>query len=103
MLQVVAAVNAHYKDRWTTKNYADFFCMSSSAFRKKLAKTCRKTVIELQKERLIQEARKLLIRNQYTIYEIAVDLGFNETSHFSNWFKKCVGLAPSAYSIKDQL
>ncbi|PWJ60270.1 AraC-like DNA-binding protein [Dyadobacter jejuensis] len=48
-------------------------------------------------ERLTTEARLMLLNPRLTIKEIAFRLGFLETAHFSNHFKKHTGLSPVEY------
>jgi len=45
-------------------------------------------------EKTISEARALLQNSTISIKEIAYRLGFSESTHFSNYFKKHTGLSP---------
>ena len=45
----------------------------------------------------INKAKLLLKTTDYTISEIADELGYYDTSHFINQFKKIVGCSPNAY------
>ncbi|MEO3405190.1 AraC family transcriptional regulator [Mucilaginibacter sp. CAU 1740] len=45
-------------------------------------------------EKTIAEAKALLQNSQASIKEIAFKLGFNEATHFSNYFKKNAGVSP---------
>jgi AraC-like DNA-binding protein len=56
-----------------------------------------KTTTKLIAERLIQEARTLLRNTTWNIGEIGWCLGFEERSHFINFFKKNTRLSPGAY------
>ncbi len=48
-------------------------------------------------EKTIAEARSLLQHGSSSIKEIAYLLGFTESTHFSNYFKKHTGVSPVAY------
>lgn len=48
-------------------------------------------------ERLIAEAKRLLLYSNFTIKEIAFELGFEEHSYFTKVFKKLTGKTPSAF------
>lgn len=51
-------------------------------------------------EKTIAQAKALLKHSQKTIKEIAYDLGFSETAHFSNFFKKHTGTSPTNYRLE---
>ena len=48
-------------------------------------------------ERILQEARIMLRHGSMNVSEIAFSLGFNESSHFNNFFKKHTGMSPLSY------
>jgi AraC family transcriptional regulator, transcriptional activator of pobA len=53
-----------------------------------------KTTTQIIGERILQEAKILLKHSTWTVAEIAYTLGFNEVTHFNNFFKKHVQLSP---------
>lgn len=53
-----------------------------------------KTTSQIIGERILQEAKILLKHSAWTVAEIAYTLGFNEVTHFNNFFKKHVQLSP---------
>ncbi len=57
-------------------------------------KTTDKTTSQIIAKRILQEARILLKLSPWNVSEIACSLGFTETTHFNNSFKKHVGLSP---------
>ena len=56
--------------------------------------TTEKTTSQLITERILQEAKILLKHSAWTVSEIAFALGFNEVTHFNNFFKKHAQLSP---------
>lgn len=54
-------------------------------------------------EKTITEAKSLLQNSDTSIKEIAFLLGFTESSHFSNYFKKHSGLSPIQYRKQHHL
>lgn len=56
--------------------------------------TTDKTTSQIIAERVIQEAKILLKHSPWNVSEIAYALGFSETTHFNNFFKKHVELSP---------
>lgn len=62
-----------------------------------IKKTTGKTTTQIISERIIQEAKSLLKHSNWNVSEIAYSLGFEETSHFNNFFKKNVKQTPLKY------
>jgi AraC-like DNA-binding protein len=62
-----------------------------------LRETTGKTTSRIIAERVTQEARSLLIHTNWNISEIAWTLGFEETPHFINFFKKNTDLSPGSF------
>ncbi|WMX12251.1 MULTISPECIES: helix-turn-helix transcriptional regulator [unclassified Aureispira] len=50
--------------------------------------------------RVLLEAKRLIIHSEKTVKEIAYQLDFLEPAHFSNFFKKHLGMTPSTFRIK---
>ena len=61
------------------------------------------TVIEWLNQRIIREAKVLLLHSEKAVYEVAANLGFNNTSFFIKFFKRETGLSPRAYRTKKNL
>lgn len=66
-----------------------------------LRETTGKTTSRIIAERLIQEARTLLLHTNWNVSEIAWTLGFEESSHFINFFKKNTDLSPGSFRSKE--
>jgi AraC family transcriptional activator of pobA len=56
-----------------------------------------KTTTRLIGERILQEAKLLLKHSSWNVSEVAYSLGFNEVTHFNNFFKKHLNLSPTQY------
>ena len=68
---------------------------------KALKETTGKTTSQIISERIVQEAMILLKQTNWNINEIARCLGFEELSHFINFFKKNVQVSPKNYRITE--
>jgi len=64
-----------------------------------LKETTGKTTSELIAERLTQEAVALLKHTNWNVSEIAYTLGFEEPTHFNNFFKKRTHQTPTKFRI----
>jgi AraC-like DNA-binding protein len=56
--------------------------------------TTDKTTTQLVAERILQEAKILLKQSPWNVSDIAYALGFNELTHFNNFFKKHTQMSP---------
>jgi AraC family transcriptional regulator, transcriptional activator of pobA len=81
----------------TAKDYADRLAVHVNHLNKVLKENTGKTTTELITGRVIQEAKILLKQTDWNISEISDCLGFEEVSHFSNFFKKQTSFAPLAF------
>ncbi len=59
-----------------------------------IKETTDKTTSQIIAERILQEAKILLKQTSWTVFEVAFALGFNELTHFNNFFKKHAQISP---------
>lgn len=79
--------------------YARQLAVHVNHLNRALKETTGKTTSELIAERLIQEAVALLKHTKWNVSEIAHSLGFEEPTHFNNFFKKRTHQTPTKYRI----
>lgn len=79
--------------------YARQLAVHVNHLNRALKETTGKTTSELLAERLVQEAVALLKHTDWNISEIAHTLGFEEPTHFNNFFKKRTNQTPTNYRI----
>jgi len=77
--------------------YARQLAVHVNHLNRALKETTGKTTSELIAERLIQEAVALLKHTKWNVSEIAHSLGFEEPTHFNNFFKKRTRQTPTKY------
>jgi AraC-like DNA-binding protein len=81
----------------TAKDYADRLSVHVNHLNKVLKENTGKTTTTLISSRITQEAKILLKQTNWNISEIAYSLGFEEVSHFSNFFRKQTDMTPLAF------
>ena len=81
----------------TAKDYADRLAIHVNHLNKVLKETTGKTTTEIIGGRVLQEAKILLKQTDWNISEIAYSLGFEQLSHFSNFFRKHTAQSPNAF------
>ncbi|QHT70670.1 helix-turn-helix transcriptional regulator [Rhodocytophaga rosea] len=77
--------------------FADQLAVHVNHLNRSLKETTGKTTSQLINERVIQEARALLKHTDWNISQIAWCLGFEETPHFINFFKKSFQTSPASF------
>ncbi|EHQ31159.1 helix-turn-helix domain-containing protein [Mucilaginibacter paludis] len=81
----------------TAKDYADRLAVHVNHLNKVLKENTGKTTTDIITGRIIQEAKILLKQTDWNISEIAYCLGFEQVSHFSNFFRKQTSFAPMSF------
>ena len=87
----------NYRDARPVHFYAEALGITSDH----LSRTCRASTgsgaLDLMRDRVVLEARRLLAYTPETIAGIARELGFEDPGHFSRFFANAVGQPPSIY------
>jgi AraC family transcriptional regulator, transcriptional activator of pobA len=59
-----------------------------------------KTASELLQDSILLQAKSLIMNSEYSMKEIAYQLGYEEPNYFFRFFKKHIGLTPSEFKNK---
>ncbi|WP_436517027.1 helix-turn-helix domain-containing protein [Ekhidna sp. To15] len=90
-------VEQHFKEHHQVQDYADLIHKSSKTISNLFSKYSDKSPLQTIHERILMEAKRLLIYTDKTTKEIAYELGFQDIPGFSRFFKKNTTIAPSKY------
>jgi AraC family transcriptional activator of pobA len=93
-------IDKHYKHRKFPFEYAQLMNLSEKHLNRVSKESLNKTSSDLIAERIILEAKRMLIYTENSVNEIAYELGFEDNSYFGRFFKKQVGLTPKAFAEK---
>ncbi|MFT4667653.1 MAG: AraC family transcriptional activator of pobA [Ulvibacter sp.] len=86
-----------FKEWHKVKYYATEIHISPKHLSQMVKNITGKVAKEHIQDRLILEAKRLLLHTELTIKEIAYQIGFEEPLHFSSFFKKKTGISPSLF------
>lgn len=78
----------------TASEFASQLNVHVNHLNRSIKDTTEKTTSQIIAERILQEAKILLKHSAWTVSEIAYSLGFNEVTHFNNFFKKHTSTSP---------
>lgn len=92
--QLLQLIEQHYREHWSAQDYAQALNTTTMS----LSRTCQavgaSSVKELQQDRLLLEAQRLLIYTSASANKVAYELGFKDPAYFSRFFKRRTGLSP---------
>ncbi len=90
----------NYQEERNAEFYAEKLGISSKRLNQILKEKLSKTAVQIIHDRLILEAKRQMIHSEYTIKEIAYNLGFKDHSYFSRFFRTHAGQTPIAFQNK---
>ena len=96
-------VEKYFREKHQVKDYADLLFRSPKTLSNLFHKYGKKTPLSIIHERIILEAKRLLLYSDKTTEEIAFDLGYKDSGHFSKFFKKQEGVSPSLFKKNKQV
>ena len=86
-IQFVKLVNNKFTTKHDVQYYANELAVSIRTLERCVKINSGKTPKQLIIERLVQAAKILINEKKYTLQATAVELGFNEYSHFKSYIK----------------
>lgn len=90
-------IEKHYKEKKLTKDYAAILYITPNHLNALCKDVTGHSAGELIRDRVLLEAKRLLINAKVSISEIALELDFADNSYFSKFFKKYVGVTPEVF------
>lgn len=90
-------IEEKFRDWHKVKEYASKIHISPKHLSQTVKKLTGKVAKEHIQDRLVLEAKRLLLHTTLSIKEIAYEIGFEEPLHFSAFFKKKGGISPSKF------
>jgi AraC family transcriptional activator of pobA len=90
-------VEANFKTEHSVSFYAGQLFKSPKTLSNLFAQFSPKTPSQIIQERIMAEAKRLLFYTDRSVKHITFELGFEDVSYFSNFFKKNAGVSPSEF------
>lgn len=90
-------VESHFREKQKVTDYADLMFKSPKTLANVFAKNGEIPPLKQIQNRIALEAKRMLVYSDKAIKEIGWELHFEEEAHFSRFFKRNIGMSPSAF------
>ena len=90
-------VEKGYSEERNVSNYANNLHIHPYCLNKVCKLSVDKTASEIIHNRVLQEAKKMILESDKSFKEIAYQLNFNSAAYFSRYFKKHIGINPTEF------
>ena len=96
-MQLEQTLRQNLSHQWTVEEMAAVVGMGTTLFNEKVKSYSGFSPINYLINIRISEAIKLLKKKEISLTDIALDIGFYSSQHFSTTFKKLTGYTPSEF------
>jgi AraC family transcriptional regulator, transcriptional activator of pobA len=90
-------VNRHFKTHHSVSDFAEMLHITPNYLNAICSKYKGNSAGEIIRERILLEAKRMLVHTSNTITEIAYELNFEDNSYFGRFFKKYSGTTPAKF------
>jgi len=95
--KLIEYIEEHYKEDITLQTAADYVHMNHIYISRLFKRETGETFLDYLTKFRLKRACVLLMKNEYKIYEIALEVGITDSGYFSQVFRKYYGMTPSEY------
>lgn len=100
--QYQGLVDRHFRQQHGVEFYSDALKLSPRALTMRTTRYLNKSARDVIFDRLILEAKRMLVYTEESVAHIGFDLGFEDANHFSRFFKTQSGLTAQVFRIKNR-
>ncbi len=93
-------VEQHYKEKHNVSDYAELLFMAPKTITHKFKRLKLPQPNDIIKNRILLEAKRLLVHTTLTAKEIGYELGYEDPAYFSRLFVQKTGETPSGFRTK---
>ena len=90
-------VEQHYQQEHQVQFYADQLSKSPKTLSNLFRLYHHQSPSQVIQQRVVREAKRLFHYTELSAKEVAYQLGFHDAAHFSRFFKRTVGVSPTAF------
>ena len=101
LLSLRRLINQYYQSEHNTAFYVRALGINIKTVNHICQRLTQRTVHDLIKDKLLTEAKMLLLTTGVSMKEIAFELGFSDPAYFGRFFKKLTNLTPANYRFNN--
>lgn len=90
-------IKNYYYEKLNIKDLAEEYQVSTGYLSRKFKEEVGETFLDVLNKYRIQKSIKLLMKEEYKLYEISEKVGFTDYKHFCTVFKKYLNIAPGDF------
>ena len=90
-------IETNFKSLRLPKEYAALLYITPNHLNALCKELLGQSAGEIIRDRVVLEAKRLLVIKDYSVAEIAYELNFNDNSYFTKFFKKAIGMTPEEF------
>jgi AraC family transcriptional activator of pobA len=98
--ELQSLINLHYRKKHDVTSYAVLLNLTPDYLNDLIKQQSGKTVLTHIHHRLMVEAKRLLLHTEYSIKEIAGQLGFADAAYFNRFFRRMADATPVQYRVQ---
>lgn len=91
-------VKSNFREYKMPNDYAEMMNMTNKHLNRIVKETLNKTVSIVIADRIILEAKRLLIHSDHRVVEVAEKVGFSDDAYFNRYFKKHTNQTPMEFA-----
>lgn len=90
----IQLVNNYYLEKRTIQEYADLLCITPNHLSQSIKAVSGKNALTLINERIMSEAKSLILYTDFDMAQIAWQLNFSDPANFGKFFRRHTGTTP---------
>lgn len=90
-------IETHFRQKRLPREYAEMLYITPNHLNALVSAALGKSAGELIRERVLLEAKRLLVNSDLSVSQIASELNFEDNAYFARFFKKHTGVSPEAF------
>lgn len=93
-------IEEHFREKRLPRDYAEMLFITPNHLNALVNSVIGKPAGELIRDRVVLEAKRLLVNSDFNISQIADTLSFEDNAYFTRFFKKYTGISPEVFRQK---